>query len=219
MPTSPPRALRVAFYVIAAAFLVHSINGLIVERFVLDIRSFTDYAEVDKLGEAIGSWPWRISGLGHLATCFAMVVVAVGVRRWMVARASSLADYAHGFALLSALGFAANGVASGLGAHVVDLLEERNQELAGTAIVAYSVLVPVVNGVAIVCLGVVILLLARFLGQQHLAGRGFVRYSWVTGASALVMAVAYVPAYLFLVLVWMLWGASVVRAHLSVLGR
>jgi hypothetical protein len=177
---------------------------------VLDLRTFTDYADVELLRGAIGSVPWRLSGLGHLLSGFAMVVVAVELGRWMRAHDRWEAAYARAFALISATGFLLNGIASGLGAQVVHLLDDQNPALAGTAILTYGVLVPVVNGLAIVCLGVVVILTARFVAATGVTGRAFVVYSWVTGVSGLVMAFTYLPAYLFLYLAWCIWFGLVV---------
>jgi hypothetical protein len=212
MERTPSRWLAYAAFVIAAAFTMHSLNGLIIERTVLHLKTFNDYASVPLLKGAIGSWPWRLSGLGHLLSGFAMVVVALELRRWMDDRDWHQARAVQAFALLSATGFLLNGIASGLGAQVVHLLSTQNPADADSAIVTYSFVVPVVNGLAIVCLGVVVILIARFAAEQGIFGRGFVIYSWITGVAGLVMAFAYLPAYLFLDLIWLLWfGVGVLR--------
>ena len=56
--------LSVATFIMATAFVVHVLNGLVIERLVLDLRRFQDYADVDLLARAINSVPWRASGLG-----------------------------------------------------------------------------------------------------------------------------------------------------------
>jgi hypothetical protein len=209
--TPPPRSLSVAAFVIAAAFGVHAVNGLVVERLVLGFTSFADYADAELLADAIGSWPWRASGLAHLATAAAMVAVAVLSRPWLDHGSATRASAAHAFALLSATGFALNGIAAGLGAQVVGLLEEQNPASASSAVIAFSVLVPVVNGLAIVAMACVVATISLHLRSEGALGPAASTGTAVVVLSGLVMAVAYVPAYLLLLPVWWIWFGVRVR--------
>jgi hypothetical protein len=71
-----------AALLICAAFLVHNINALYVEPNFLGFRNpRVDYADLDKLRNALGSLPWRLSGFGHLLSGFACVVLGLSTRQ------------------------------------------------------------------------------------------------------------------------------------------
>lgn len=206
----PGTAVRAAAGVTAAAFTIHMLNGLVVERAVLGLESYDDYAVVAKLQGAIGSWPWRASGLGHLLTAFAVLVLAVGLAER--ARRTGFAAHAviGGLGVVAAVGYGLNGVAAGLGAQVMHLLQDSNPGVPPeTAVVTMTLLVPVVNALAITMTGAMMLLVSVWAWSARPFGRGLAVLGLVAGASGLVMAFVYVPAYLLLYLAWALWLAAV----------
>jgi len=204
--------LRNAALVMALAFLVHVINGLLIERTLLGFTSFDDYSDVDKLQVAIGSVAWKASGVGHFVTAFVVLVLALGLAE----RARRTGYGAH--ALIAALGtvaaagFGIIGAANGIGAQVMHLLQDHNPSVppAG-AVVALSLIGPIANALAITMFGGLLITVSVWGRRTGSLGRGLVVLGWIAGVSGLLMAFAYVPAYLFLYLVWLVWFATTVR--------
>lgn len=198
----------IAALVMAVCFTVHAVNGLIVERLFLGFETYTDYADVDKLRDALGSPPWIASGLAHVVTGVAVVVLGTNLARIVGGSPNgsrTIAEYLRYASLAAGVGFTLLGVADVQGSQTVKLLADQNPELDRSAYLALSVVVPVVNGLAIVALGWVILLFSRYARREGTGLPGwFVVLSYVAGASGLLLALVYVPVYLFLFLGW-LW--------------
>ncbi len=207
------RPVRAAAAVIAIAFCVHLVNGLYVERVLLGFETFTDYTDVEKLANAIGSVPWRASAVAHLVTAFAVLVLAAA--QALRARATGHWSWplVYGTGILAATGFALNGIAGNLGAQVLAMLVDGNVGLDADAVVAgFSIFVPVVNALAIVMLGVLIALMTTWGARQgHPRWRRVL--GWVTAGSCVVMAFTYLPAYLLLVPAWALTLVFPPTAH------
>ena len=205
-----------AAFVVAGAFTIHVLNGLVIERTVLHLTSYDDYAKVDKIAEAVGSAPWRLSGLGHLCTGFAMVVLAVGIRQWMDDRGSRLGPLAHGAALVSSAGFVLNGLSNLLGAQAAHLVADQNPAVRDAVFAGFGVFVPIFNALGIVTLGWVCLLVGRFVWVEAVLPRWFAVLSFVAGVAGVAFAFAYVPVYLLLDLGWALsLGLLVIRLRRS----
>jgi len=212
-PRSPARSASIAAVVITACFCVHATNGLIVERLFLGFHSYTDYADVDKLGRALGSAPWLASGVAHLVTGVAVVVLGVNLAQVIAPRRARLAEYLRYATGVAAVGFTMLGVADVQGSQTVKLLADQNPELRRTAYLALSIVVPVANGVAITAFGWMMLIVARY-AQGGLTGlpRWYMVLSYVAGASGLLLGLAYVPVYLLLFLAWC-WCTAVLFRH------
>jgi hypothetical protein len=73
------RATGYAALVIFAAFSIHNLNGAYIEPTYLGFASYADYADLGKLTNASRALPWLASGLGHVASGFAMVILTLGV--------------------------------------------------------------------------------------------------------------------------------------------
>jgi len=198
--------------VISIAFSIHALNGFVIERLFLGFHSYTDYTDIHKLSDALGSPPWLASGFGHLVTGVAVVVLGVNLSRWMAPTRPRLAEYARYATAVAAVGFTMLGVADLQGSGTVHLLAHQNPELASTANMSLTVLVAVVNGVAISAYGWLMLLVARFtqLARSGLP-RWYVWLSYVAGACGLIVGFAYIPAYLVPFLAWSISTAVMLR--------
>ena len=203
--------LRRSALVMALAFTVHALNGLFIERAVLGLKSYTDYSVITKLDPAIGSIPWRASGVGHFLTAFAVLVLSVGLAER--ARDDGYAAWRLIAALgtVSAAGFAVNGVSASIGAQVVDLLQKYNPaEPTSSPIVALTLIVSVLNAVAITMFAGMLISVSVWARRTGALPRGLIITGWIAGISGLIMGFAYIPAYLFVYLVWLWWFVAVV---------
>ena len=66
-----------------------------IERLFLGFHSYTDYTDIHKLSDALGSPPWLASGFGHLVTGVAVIVLGVNLSRWMLPTRPRLSEYAR----------------------------------------------------------------------------------------------------------------------------
>ena len=202
----------IAALVMALCFCVHAVNGTFIERRFLGFEKYTDYADVDKLGHALGSWPWLASGTAHLITGVAVVVLGTNLARIVGPTSRTLAEYLRYATLVAAVGFTMLGVADVQGSETMHLIIDQNPELRREAYLVLGLVVPVANGIAIMGLGWVILLFSRYARRD---GTGFATWyvvlSYIAGVSGLVLGFAYIPAYLFLFLGWLASTAILLR--------
>ncbi|MBN8281370.1 MAG: hypothetical protein J0M16_12235, partial [Gammaproteobacteria bacterium] len=98
------------------------------------------------------------------------------------------------------------------------LLADANPDLAASAYMTATVVRIWVNGLAQIGLGWLAVQLAWLGWRTGSLPRGFLAFSLVSGTAGLVMAVAYIPVYLFTVLIWSLWLAVAWRAPAEAAG-
>ena len=203
---------RVGAWVICAAFVVHNVNGAYIEPRILGFEDpATDYARIEMLRMAIGSWPWLASGIGHLLSGFACVPLAL----WAFHAFRDNAPVASAFALVAGLfagaGFMLGGITDLLGSSSASLLADMNPAYVDEIYLADSLVRIVLNGFAIVSFG-------WFAAQVSWAGahagtmsRWQAGCGYLAAATALLFAVVYVPLYLAVYLVWSGWLALSLR--------
>ena len=74
-----------AAFIIFLAFLMHNVNALYIEPQILGFEDpRVDYAKVEKLQNAMGSIPWTLSGIGHILSGFAAIVLGFATRQIFV---------------------------------------------------------------------------------------------------------------------------------------
>lgn len=206
------RAMGYAALVICAAFAVHVTNGLYVEPRYLGFTSYADYTDLAKLTAASRALPWLASGLGHVATGMAMVVMAAGAWALHRARTPAAALLALASGLLAAAGFLLLGLSHVAGRQALFLFTDANPGLRDAAYLSMSLARVVFNALAQVGLGGFAVLLSWSALASGTLPRWFARYGYLSGAAGLLMAVAYVPVYLLTVPVWALWlGVALLR--------
>ena len=134
------KASGYAALVVGLAFAMHNLNGAWIEPKYLGFASYADYADLAKLMNASRAWPWLLSGLGHVASGFAMVILALGA--WAAYRshrpAAALIALAAG--LLSAAGFLLLGLSHVIGRQSLFLLADANPDLGESAYMAATVM-------------------------------------------------------------------------------
>jgi hypothetical protein len=198
-----------AALVVALAFAMHNLNGAWIEPRLLGFGEYGDYARLDKLKNASRAWPWLASGIGHVATGFAMVVLALGALAAYGERRPAAARIAFAAGLLSAAGFLLLGLSHVIGRQSLFLLGDANPALRESAYMTATVVRIVFNRLAQVALGSFAIALSWCGLRTRTLPASFCGYGYLSGAAGLLMAVAYIPVYLYTVLVWAAWLAIV----------
>lgn len=198
-----------AALLIFAAFAVHNINGAWIEPAFLGFASYADYADLGKLMAASRALPWLASGLGHVASGFAMVLLAVGAYGAYRDSTPVSALVMLGTGLLAAAGFLLLGLSHVIGRQTLFLLTDANPQMLESAYMSATLSRIYFNGLAQVGLGWFAVQLSWSGLRTASLPRAFAWYGFLSGAAGLLMAVAYVPVYLFTVLIWALWLAVV----------
>ncbi|MEO8445152.1 MAG: hypothetical protein ABI567_09125 [Gammaproteobacteria bacterium] len=205
------RGVRYAAIVVFAAFAIHNINGAYIEPRYLGFESYADYAQADKLMNASRALPWLLSGLGHVATGFAVVILGLGVHARYRTQQPAAAQIALAAALLAATGFLLVGISHVIGRQTLFMLADANPALRESTYMTATVVRIWVNGLAQIGLGWFAVQLSWIGWQTGSLPRAFVAFGFLSGGAGLLMALAYVPVYLFTVLVWAAWLAIVWR--------
>lgn len=206
------RATGYAALVIFAAFSIHNLNGAYIEPTYLGFASYADYADLGKLIDASRALPWLASGLGHVASGFAMVILTLGVYATYRAITPASALIALGAGLLAATGFLLLGLSHVIGRQTLFLLTDANPPMREAAYMAATLSRIYFNGLAQVGLGWFAVQLSWSGLATGTLPRAFCWYGYLSGAAGLLMALAYVPVYLFTVLIWALW-LGIVMLH------
>lgn len=199
------KASGYAALVIGLAFAMHNLNGAYIEPTYLGFASYADYADITKLMNASRAWPWLLSGLGHVASGFAMVILTLGIHAAYRDARPAAALIALGAGLLSAAGFFLIGLSHVIGRQTLFLLADANPDLRESAYMAATVMRITVNGLAQVGLGWFAVQLSWCGLKTGTLPKAFCWYGFLSGAAGLLMAIAYVPVYLFTVLLWAPW--------------
>lgn len=209
-----------AALIIFAAFAMHSLNALYIEPRYLGFENpAVDYANLDKLKNAIGSVPWTLSGIGHFLSGFAMVYLALCAREMFREHKLVPARVALVAGVISAVGFLLTGISDLVGGGpfgspfgAVTLMAAQNPDVERAAYVAQALARISFNSLAQVGLGWYAVLVSWCGLKTGLFGRGLGWFGYFSGFCGLVMGVTFVPLYLYTVLVWSLWyGMTLLR--------
>jgi hypothetical protein len=205
----PPGTLMgLSALVICMAFLVHNINALYIEPNFLGFKDpRIDYADLDKLKNALGSLPWRLSGLGHLLSGFACVVLGLSARQLFRDSRLAAARLLPGAGLVAGVGFLLTAITDQAGAGAVKLLAAQNPELEDAAYLSLSIVRIIFNCLAQVGLGWFAWQLGFCGLKTGMLPRGFCWFGYLSGLTGLLMAVTFIPTYLLTVLLWSGWLA------------
>ena len=196
--------------VIFVAFLIHNVNALYVEPTFLAFKNpAVDYANVDKLKNAVGSVPWTLSGLGHLFSGFACIVLALTSRRMFRDPESAAGRLLLGAGFVAGIGFFLTGISDVAGGGAVRLLSAQNPELERAAYLAASISRIVYNCMAQVGLGWFAWQLSWCALKTGMLPKSFCWFGYLSGLSGLAMGVTFFPVYLQLVLIWSGWLAVI----------
>jgi hypothetical protein len=199
------RAAGVAALLIFAAFAMHNLNGAWIEPRYLGFDSYADYAKLDKLMNASRAVPWLLSGLGHVASGFAMVVLALFAGVHYRERCPIAALLATAAGLLAATGFLLLGLSHVIGRQTLFLLTDANPAMRDPAYMTVTIVRIICNGLAQVGLGWFAVQLSWCGLRTGDLPRAFAWYGYLSGTAGLLMAIAYVPIYLYTVLLWAPW--------------
>ena len=194
--------------VIFVAFLIHNVNALYVEPTFLGFKNpAVDYANVDKLKNAVGSIPWTLSGLGHFFSGFACLVLALTSRRMFRDPESAAGRLLLGAGFVAGIGFFLTGISDVAGGGAVKLLSAQNPDLERAGYLAASISRIVYNCMAQVGLGWFAWQLSWCALKTGMLPKSFCWFGYLSGLSGLAMGVTFFPVYLQLVLIWSGWLA------------
>lgn len=214
------RRAGIAALIIFAAFAMHSLNALYIEPKYLGFENpAVDYANLDKLRNAIGSVPWTLSGFGHLLSGFAMVYLALCAREMFREHKLVPARVALVAGVISAAGFLLTGISDLVGGGpfkspfgAVPLLAAQNPDIERAAYVAQALARISYNSLAQVGLGWYAVLISWCGLKTGMLGRWLCYFGYFSGFCGLLMAIMFVPLYLYTVLAWSLWfGVTLLR--------
>ena len=203
------RAAGYAALVIGLAFAMHNLNGAYIEPRYLGFASYADYADLAKLENASRALPWLLSGLGHVASGFAMVILALGTYVTYRDSRPAAALIALAAGLLSAAGFLLLGLSHVIGRQTLFLLTDANPAMRDSAYMTATIVRIYFNGLAQVGLGWFAVQLSWCGLSTGTLPKTFAAFGFLSGAAGLLMAIAYIPVYLFTVLIWALWLAAI----------
>ena len=199
------RAAGWAAWLIFAAFAVHNLNGVWTEPVYLGFRSYGDYADLAKLTRASQSLPWLLSGIGHLGSGFAMVILATGAFTLFRSRTPASALIMLGAGLLAAGGFLLLGLSHVIGRQALSMLSAANPALQDAAYLTATLARIYFNALAQVALGWFAVQLSWSGLATGMLPKTFAWYGFLSGAAGLLMAFVYAPIYLLTVLIWAPW--------------
>lgn len=204
----PATLMGLAALVICTAFLVHNVNALYIEPNFLGFKDpRVDYADLAKLKNALGSLPWRLSGLGHLLSGFACVVLGLSARRWFSDSKLTAARLLPGAGFVAGVGFLLTAITDQAGSGAVKLLSAQNPELEDAAYLSLSIVRIIFNCLAQVGLGWFAWQLSFCGLRTKMLPKAFCYFGFLSGFTGLIMALSFVPVYLLAVLIWSGWLA------------
>lgn len=147
------RAASWGAFLILAAFLLHNFNGEYYEPVLLGFEEPTDYANMAKIENAIGSFAFTSSGIAHMVTGFALLFLGLGLYDVFHGFSAAAARLCLAAACLSGLGFFLTGVADIPGTAYGAILRDLNPSMNEQILMMTTLFRGFVNTVAIVGLG------------------------------------------------------------------
>ena len=214
------RRAGTAALVIFAAFAMHNLNALYIEPTYLGFQNpRIDYANIDKLRNAIGSVPWTLSGIGHLLSGFAMVYLALCPRELFREHKLLPARVALVAGVISAVGFLLTGISDLVGGGLfkspfgaVTIMAAQNPDIERAAYVSQALARISYNSLAQVGLGWYAILVSWCGLKTGLLQRPLCYFGYLSGFCGVIMGLMFVPLYLYTVLIWSLWyGLALLR--------
>lgn len=200
------RAAGTAALVIFLAFAVHASNVFYFEP-RMGFAGIDDYARIPLIARGLESLPWLWSGYAHIATGFALVVLAVVGHRLFEPARPLAARLVLATGVLAALPFALTGVCDVQGRMLRALFDANNPGLSGPLYAAFALLRGIASQLAIILAGWFVLQFNWSLRQTRRVGFLLGLLGYATGFAALsacVWPAGYGLAYLLLP-AWTLW--------------
>jgi len=203
------RLAGIAAVVMFLAFFMHLLNAWYIEPMYLGFHSFADYANPEKLRNAIGTVAWTVDGIGFLLNGFAtfffglLALEAFSGDCPIAARLASLAAFS------SAIGFLLVGIVDLMGGTVQELLANQNVEQAQAIFLSAGFVRVIVRGLAIVSFGWFALQFSWCGLHTSRLPKTFCYFGYLTGLAGLSMAFAYIPIHSTAFLIYSFWLAIV----------
>jgi hypothetical protein len=216
------RAAAAAAFLIVVAFLIHNVNALWLEPTYLGFEDKAkDYGDMAKIENALWSFSFTSSGIAHIVTGFAMMLLGLGVSDLFRASHPAAARLMVLAAVLSGSGFLLTGISDIPGTLYGGILRDLNPDHNETILLISTMFRGTVNVMAIACLGWFSGQVAWCTLQTGLFPKWFGYYGWFNVLPG-VMSLVFPPAgfaYIQLYPVWMAALGVFMRRQAAVMDR
>jgi hypothetical protein len=202
------RAASIAAFLIVGVFLIHNLNALWLEPTYLGFEDKgKDYADMAKIENAIGSFSFMSSGIGHIVAGFSFMVLGLGVFQIFRSQTPIAAMFLLTSAMLAGLGFLLTGISDIPGTVYAALLRQANPDHNTTILLITTMIRGIVNIMAIAGLGWFAGTLSWCAQRTGSFPKGFVWFGYLNVLPG-IMSLIFPPigfAYIQLAPLWMLW--------------
>jgi len=201
-------AASIAAFLIVGVLLIHNMNALWLEPTYLGFEDKAkDYADMAKIGNAIGSFSFMSSGIGHMVAGFSFMVLGLSVFQIFRQQTPVAAMLLLTSAMMAGFGFLLTGISDIPGTVYAGLLRNENLDHNTAILLMTTMIRGVMNIMAIAGLGWFAGTLSWCAAKTGLFPKGFV---WLGGLNVLpgIMSLIFPPAgfaYIQLAPLWMLW--------------
>jgi hypothetical protein len=202
------KAASIAAFLIVAVFLIHNLNALWLEPTYLGFEDKAkDYADMAKIENALWSFSFLSSGIGHMVAGFSFMILGLGLFEIFRKPLPIGANFVLLSAMLAGLGFLLTGISDIPGTVYGGLLRAMNPEHNETILLITTMIRGIVNILAIVGLGWFAGQVAWCSLKTGLFPKGFAYFGYVNVLPG-IMSLIFPPAgfaYIQLAPLWMLW--------------
>jgi hypothetical protein len=209
------RAAIVAAFLIVAGMLIHNLNAQVLEPYFLGFEDKArDYADMNKIENALWSFSFTSSGITHLVVGFAMMILGVYLAALFRPATPVAAQLLQLASVLSGLGFLLTGISDIPGTVYGGLLRGVNPDYNTDILLMTTMFRGMVNILAIVGLGWFAGMVAWCAARTAGFSRGFRVFGWINALPG-VLSLIFPPAgfaYIPLLPLWMLWLGLRIRA-------
>lgn len=146
-------AASTAAFLIFIAWILHNFNGEYYEPVILGFEEPTDYANMDKIENAIWSFAFTSSGIAHMVTGFAMLFLGLGLHDIFRDFSAAGARLILAAAALSGLGFLLTGISDIPGTAYGGILRDLNPDYNDAILLMTTLFRGIVNTMAIAGFG------------------------------------------------------------------
>jgi len=202
------RAASIAAFLIVVVFLIHNVNALWLEPTYLGFEDKgKDYADMSKIENALWSFSFTSSGIGHIVAGFSFMILGLGVFDVFRDRTPAASMLLLLASMLAGLGFLLTGISDIPGTLYGGFLRRENPAYKTDVLLMTTMFRGMANILAIAGLGWFAGQLSWCAGRTGLFPKGFVWFGWLNVLPG-IMSLVFPPAgfaYIQLAPLWILW--------------